>query len=97
LVKEGKIIKILESNEKQFMFAVAFHDGSTEKKILEEYIILMPVSVWKTYLPNLNGKLPQITEMYNELLNYKLKGNRTDESEKAWQDYMYNYNLCFFV
>lgn len=93
LEKEGSKIKILDSNEKKFMFAVAFHDGSTEKTILEEYIVLMPISVWKTYLPNLNVKLPQITEMYNELLKYKLKGERTDESEEAWQAYMDKYRV----
>lgn len=93
--KEGRVIIILDSNEKSFIFAVSFHDGSSEKKILEEYIVLMPISVWKTYLPNLNIKLPQITEMYNELSKYKLKGSRTDESEEAWQAYMNKYrSVC---
>lgn len=95
LEKDGSEIKIIDSTEKNFMLAVAFHDGTSEKKILEEYIVLMPVSIWKTYLPNLEIKLPQITNMYNDLLKYKLKGERTDQSEEDWQAYMNKYrSIC---
>jgi hypothetical protein len=93
--KDGPIIKILTSNEESFMLAVSFHDGTNEKKILEEYIILMPVSTWKNYLPNIVEKLPKITEMYNELGKYRLKGERTDVSEAAWLAFMNKYkNIC---
>jgi hypothetical protein len=43
----------------------------------------MPISVWKTYLPNLNVKLPQITEMYNELLKYKFELGELNNAEKT--------------
>jgi hypothetical protein len=93
--KEGNKIKILDSNEETFMFAVSFHDGSDEKKILEEYIIVMPVSKWKTYLPDIKAKISDVTNMYNDLAQHKLKGQRTVSSELAWQTYMDKYKtIC---
>jgi len=93
--KDGNKIKILDSNEESFMFAVSFHDGSSDKKILEEYIILIPVSKWKTYLPNIQEKLKDITNMYNDLSKYKLKGERTEESEQDWFSYIDTYKkIC---
>ena len=95
LEKDGKKIKILHSSEQHFMIAVGFHDGTSDKKILTEYIIVMPVSTWKTYLPDLQGKLEDITNMYNDLSEHKLIGERTVESEKKWQDYTNLYkSIC---
>ncbi len=89
--KVGSKIKILKTLEKNFILSVAFHDGTENKNILEEYLILMPVPVWKTYLPNLELKLDDITKMYNDLYNHKLIGERTEESELDWQNYMTKY------
>jgi len=95
LEKDGKKIKILHSNEQNFMIAIGFHDGSADKKVLVEYIICMPVSIWKTFLPNLQTKLEDITMMYNDLDQHKLVGERTEESEKNWQYYTSIYKgIC---
>lgn len=91
LEKDGRIIKIVDSNEQHFMMAVSFHDGGTDKKVLVEYIIRVPISVWKTFLPNLRSKLVDITNMYNELSLHKLVGKRTRETEESWLAYTSKY------
>lgn len=95
LEKDGKNIKIVSSNEQHFMMAVGFHDGTSEKKILSEYIIRVPILIWKTFLPDLQLKLSDITNMYNDLSQHKLIGDRTSESEISWQNYTQKYkSLC---
>lgn len=95
LEKDGKKIKIINSNEQFFMMAVGFHDGTSEKKILSEYIIRLPISIWKTFLPDLQLKLDDITNMYNELSQHKLVGDRTLDSEIYWQNYTQKYkSIC---
>jgi hypothetical protein len=93
--KDGSDIKILPSTTDSFMFAVSFHDGTAQKNILEEYIILMSVENWKKYLPNITEKLSDIKDMYNNLGQFRLKGARTEDSEKAWWDYINTYKkIC---
>lgn len=93
--KDGNKIKIINSTEQNFMMAVSFHDGSSDKKVIVEYIILVPVSIWKTFIPDLRNKLQDITSMYNELPQFLLKGERDPETEAIWSDWTQKYkSIC---
>lgn len=82
-------------NEKSFMFCVSFHDNSTERKVLEEYLVLMPIESWRTYLPDMEGNLEQFESMYKDLKEHRLVGERTDDSEAKWAAYRKKYEKLF--
>ena len=87
----GGELKIKNSNEEYFMLSVGIHDGTAQKNILEEYIILMSLKNWKTYLPNVEDKLEDFQSMYTELQTHRLKGERSKEGESAWWDFINKY------
>ncbi len=87
----GGKLKIKKTTAENFMLAVGFHDGIDKKNIVEEYIILMPVKVWNTYLPDLVSKKDDFEKMYHELLSHRLKGERTIEQEAAWLQFRSTY------
>lgn len=87
-LNNGKLT-LMPSREDYFMLAVGLHDGLNN--ILEEYIIYMSVKNWKSYLPDISSNLPEFENMYNELKNHRLIGDRTPESELAWKEYMEKY------
>lgn len=88
--KDGKISKILNDVD-NFIFSVGFHDGVDRNKILEEYIILIPISVWRSYLPDISSNINLLEEMFSTLSSHRLRGSRTDDSEKAWRNYVDKY------
>jgi hypothetical protein len=88
--KDGKVSKI-SNDVDSFIFSVGFHDGNNRSNIIEEYIILIPISVWRTYLPDISSNVNLLEEMFNNLSKHRLKGSRTDDSEKAWKDYVDKY------
>ena len=84
-------LKFIHSNEKYFILVLGIHDGTPEKFILTEYIILVPIETWKTYLPDIEGNLSEFEKMYTDLQNFRLKGERSDQSEAEWEKYMAKY------
>jgi hypothetical protein len=84
-------LKLKGTNEEYFMLAVGIHDGTQQKNILEEYIILMPIESWKTYLPDVELKLKDFQSMYTELQTHRLKGERSEEGESAWWSFINKY------
>ncbi len=88
---EGGKLTIKETTAEYFILAVGFHDGIDKKNIVEEYLILMPIKVWESYLPDIWGKTSDFEQMYNELTSHRLKGERTDEQEEAWLQFRIKY------
>lgn len=91
LEKNNNEIKFTKHNIKQFIFLVGIHDNTPNRNIIKEYFIYMPVNIWEKYLPNIKEKLPLINEMYKELEQHKLKGEREVETEKKWIEYQEKY------
>jgi hypothetical protein len=88
---EGGKLTIKETTAEYFILAVGFHDGIDKKNIVEEYLILMPVKVWESYLPDIWTKKSDFEQMYNELTSHRLKGEGTDEQEEAWLQFRIKY------
>jgi hypothetical protein len=87
----GDRLKIRETTAEYFILAVGFHDGIDKKNIVEEYLVLMPVKVWESYLPDIWSKTSEFEQMYKELLSHRLKGERSDEQEEAWLQFRIKY------
>jgi hypothetical protein len=89
---DGSLQRIYDDKVKGFILAIGFHDGIGN--IIEEYIIYIDLDIWKSYLPDLSEgseAFDMLNNMYNELLNYKLKviGN----VQKSWEDYRSEFSL----
>ena len=89
-VEDGQL-KIKKTTAKYFILAVGFHNGIDKKNIIEEYIILMPLQVWESYLPEMEKNISEFTQMYKDLISHRLKGDRNDISEEAWLQFRINY------
>lgn len=87
----GDRLKIRETTAEYFILAVGFHNGIDKKNIVEEYLVLMPLKVWESYLPDIWGKTSEFEQMYKELLSHRLKGERSDEQEEAWLQFRIKY------
>ena len=90
-INSGDIVKF-NSKIENFIFVVGFHDGNGI--IVEEYIILMPISTWETYIPNISDPevLLNIKNMYYNLKRFKLIGERSLEVETEWQKFIREYS-----
>jgi len=84
-------LKMSDSGIEHFMLSIGLHNKQADKKVLEEYIIFMPISQWQTYLPNIKNNIDQFSQMYRELVEHRLKGESSYESEENWQNYMKKY------
>jgi hypothetical protein len=88
-------IKQVDSDIERFFLVVSFHDNTSEKKIIEEYIIFMGTYEWKSYLPKTLFELHNgnyvYNEMYDELKQHRLIGNRTEETEYKWNLFTQKY------
>lgn len=75
-----------------FMLNIGLHDQNNA--IIEEYFIFMPIRLWKQYLPDLSNPeiIADVKTMYNELNIHRLRGDRTEQSERAWRDYTNKYS-----
>lgn len=75
-----------------FMLNIGLHD--TNNNVVEEYFIFMPIRKWKEYLPDLTNPevIKDVKSMYKELNLHKLKGDRTETSEKYWREYTSKYS-----
>lgn len=89
-VEDGQL-KIKKTTAKYFILAVGFHNGIDKKNIIEEYLILMPLQVWESYLPEMEKNISEFTQMYKDLISHRLKGDRNDISEEAWLQFRINY------
>lgn len=89
---DGNHLTKLNDRVKDFMFDVGFHDESGNTT--EEYLILISISDWKTYLPDLTDPnvFQGIQSMYRNLKNFKLVGDRTIDSEILWKKYVNKYS-----
>jgi len=87
----GDRLKIKETTAEYFILAVGFHNGIDKKNIVEEYLVLMPVKVWESYLPDIWSKTSEFEQMYKELSSHRLKGERSDEQEEAWLQFRIKY------
>lgn len=87
----GDRLKIDYTSAEYFILAVGFHNGIDKKNIIEEYIVLMPVKTWKSYLPDIQGRILEFEQMYKELLSHRLKGDRLEEQENAWLQFRIKY------
>jgi hypothetical protein len=89
----NKNIQLIKDNTESFMFNVSFHDGSPSRNILTEYLILMPISVWKTYLPDMSD-LSVYQNMFDELSTHRLIGERVPGDLK-WKEFTSKYSkIC---
>lgn len=90
-VIDNTIIK-RNTRTKDFIFSVGFHDDTN---IIEEYLILIDIDKWESYLPNMNddNTIEMINNMYSEIKNNKLNGIRTVENEKNWSDFISKYSV----
>lgn len=90
IFKDGELEMVQDKIDK-FMLVVGFHDG--DKKVNLEYLILMPVWKWKLYLPDINNPeiFARIENMYKDLSKFRLKGERTEETESNWLSYRQEY------
>ena len=84
-------LSVYNSSSKLFIFAVSFHDGSFEKKILEEYLVFMTMDRWKELLPNIEEKIQDIKNMYDELKEHRYKGDRDVLKDTEWKNYVTKY------
>lgn len=91
-VIENGLVKLKKRNTsiENFILNVAFHEGP-DKNILEEYLVLISTSEWEKYLPNIKDNIIEFENMYNELKNYKLIGDRNELSENEWLKYRIKY------
>jgi len=94
-IDDSGTIKQIDTDIERFFLVVSFHDKSETKKILEEYIIFMGTYEWKKYLPKTlfelhNGNFVY-NEMYDELKQHRLIGNRTEETEYKWNLFTETY------
>lgn len=91
IFKNGEL-EITKDVVDHFMFVVGFHNG--DKKVNLEYIILMPVWKWMMYLPDIKKPetFARIERMYIELSNFRLKGERTEDTESKWKIYRNEYS-----
>lgn len=89
-IVEGKL-KFRSDGTENFMFQVSFHDGSSDRNIIVEYLILMPIKVWRTYLPDMTN-LTLYNNMYKDLSKHRLKGERTEISESEWSKFQNKYS-----
>ena len=89
-VEDGQL-KIKKTTAKYFILAIGFHNGIDKKNIIEEYLILMPLQVWESYLPEMEKNISEFTQMYKDLISHRLKGDRNDISEEAWLQFRINY------
>jgi len=87
-LENGKLIK-QEDRVSKFMFVVNFYNKI--KGSVEEYIILMPIDKWFTYFPDIYSYKKEIESMYSELKSHRLKGERTEESELGWKNFLERY------
>ncbi len=83
-----KLIKKVD-NVKNFILNVAFHDSNDN--IIEEYIVLMPVSEWIEYLPDIETDKIEFEKMYSDLIDFKLIGEREKIIEENWSNFMIKY------
>lgn len=94
MIKDGEL-QVRKDKLDKFMFVVGFHDG--DKKVNLEYLILMPIWKWRLYLPDMNNPevFSRIKKMYKDLSNFRLKGERTEDSESKWLEYRNEYSDIF--
>ena len=91
LEKDGDKLKFRSDGTENFMFQVSFHDGSSDRNVIIEYLTLMPISVWKKYLPDMTNLTP-FENMYKEIKAHYLKGERTELSETEWLKFQTKYS-----
>jgi hypothetical protein len=87
----GDELSLLYDSSKSFIFAVSFHDGSVDKKIVEEYIVLMSIDRWKELLPNISENISDFKNMYIELRDHRYKGDRDIQKDIEWKKYVLKY------
>ncbi len=88
LKKVDNNIEVRQSNLKSFIFAVSFHVSGN---IGDEYIMQMPIELWKTFLPNVEDNLDKIKSMYIELYNHRHKGERYLDKDIEWKKFVNKY------
>jgi hypothetical protein len=89
-INNNKLCKSVDKVN-NFIFNVSFHSGGYDKNILEEYLILIPISKWSQYLPNIGHNINEFSKMYVDLKEHKLFGDRTLQSEESWFSFIKRY------
>lgn len=94
-VNQDGLVLQRESDIEKFFLVVSFHDKSTSKTIMSEYIVFMGTNEWIKYLPKTLFELHDgnflYNEMYSELKEHRLIGNRTKETEYRWNLFTQKY------
>lgn len=92
LIKEGNRLIRTDKDLSNFILVVGFHESGIFTK---QYIVNVDINNWKRMIPDIsdNKVIAELESMYKELQNHRLgsksnPGERTDETEAAWVEYM---------
>lgn len=90
----GVIVKIPNSEMvDDFLLAIGLHENGIMK---EEFFVKVDIEKWsEIYSADFYSKLDIVNNMFNELEQHRLKGDRTDDTEKKWYEFMNRYKNIF--
>jgi hypothetical protein len=95
LKRDGDRIVRISNSEMvdDFMLVVGLHKN---QKMVEEFFVKIDVEKWiELYLPSIFDNLEIFNQMFIELKEHRLKGERTIDSETKWEEFRNKYKNIF--